>query len=99
MQSKQLKQWIRNGGEPECIIMTCSESSMYQPEIKVHDKFEPITDAQGNNMHFNSLVNTKNELKKIGFTKAVLELDVTSDEMLGEPIVAEDCFQRMEITL
>ncbi len=99
MQQKQVKLWLAHGGEPKCILMAYADSAYYRPEVIVHHNSEPITDKKGEVIYFNSLVNAKRGMKKLGFEQATLKLELPYDEMLGEPIQAEDCYQDMKICL
>ncbi|MCE2593702.1 DUF6482 family protein [Motilimonas cestriensis] len=99
MQEKQIKKWLASGGETECILKTYADSSYYRPEIIVHNEPEPIINNKGEAIHFNSLVNAKEGMKKLGFDSATLKLDLPYDEMLGEKVSADECFQEMKICL
>ncbi|MFO6424248.1 DUF6482 family protein [Motilimonas sp. KMU-193] len=99
MQQKQVKQWIAHGGEPTCILMAYADSAYYRPEVIVHHHPEPITNNKGEIIHFNSLANAKLGMKKLGFEQATLKLEMPYDEMLGEPIKAEHCYQDVKICL
>ncbi|MCE0555916.1 MULTISPECIES: DUF6482 family protein [unclassified Motilimonas] len=99
MQQKQIKKWLAHGGETDCILYTYADSSYYRPEVIVHNAPEPITNSSGETIHFNSLVNAKEGMKKLGFDSVILKLDLPYDEMLGEKVSANECFQEMKICL
>lgn len=99
MQEKQIKQWLAHGGGTQCILMAYADCAYYRPEVMVHHKLELITNKKGEIVKFNSLVNAKRGLKKLGFDSAILRLDLPYDEMLGEKISVEDSFQEMKICL
>ncbi|MCE2569873.1 DUF6482 family protein [Motilimonas eburnea] len=99
MQQNQVKQWLSHGGKPTCILMAYADSAFYRPEVIVHRQPEPITDNHGDIIHFNSLANAKLALKKLGFEQATLKLTLPYDEMLGEAVKSEHCYQDMKICL
>ncbi len=99
MQANQLKGWIRSGAHPECLLWTYSESACYQVEIKIHNKTELLTDKHTNPVHFNSLIEAKTQLMKLGVKEVTLKLDLTCDEMMGEPLTSSECIQEMKIPL
>lgn len=99
MKFKQLKTYIQSHPEsmPHCYLVAYAGGAKYLVEVEVNNQLEPLKDDKTDEvMHFDSVEQVSEKLKKIGLKKATLRLLDPYDEF-GPP--HKKCKEDMEITL
>ncbi|AMG31080.1 hypothetical protein AL542_12435 [Grimontia hollisae] len=99
MKLKQLKSWIQAHPDnvPHCYVIAHAGGAQYVVEVDVKQKLEPLKEDHTDEvMHFDSLDQVSEKLRKIGVKQATLRLMDPYDEF--GPAEAS-CKEDMDITL
>ena len=84
MQRKQLDKWIhgfhkKSYQPPKVFVISCSDLSQYLLAVEYKHKVEPISVA-GEPIHFSSLAEVREELRRLDVKRAYLRLQNSYDE-------------------
>lgn len=99
MKLKQLKNWIQAHPDnvPHCYVIAHAGGAQYVVEVEARHKLEPLkADHTGEVMHFDSMEQVSEQLRKVGVKKATLRLMDPYDEF-GPADTS--CKEDMDITL
>lgn len=99
MKLKQLKNWIQSHPDnvPHCYVIAHAGGAQYVVEVETRHKLEPLkADHSGEVMHFDSMEQVSEQLRKVGVKKATLRLMDPYDEF-GPADTS--CKEDMDITL
>ncbi|MCC4799709.1 hypothetical protein BCT30_11210 [Enterovibrio norvegicus] len=99
MKLKQLKNWILSHPDnvPHCYVVAHAGGAKYIVEVEVRHQLEPLKDDKHDEvMHFDSIEQVSDKLRKIGVKKVTLRLLDPYDEF-GPADTS--CKEDMEITL